>query len=292
MQLRIFLSILISLNFFVETVNAKVIKTTDTAVIRQEVLKLTKDDLVTFDVKGVIFSPTDQILAHKFIPEYRQFLKQIELTKGIDEAKRLEGVVLLNYEPKLVDEDIPEIIKAIQRNETRVIALTGGYTGPLSAIESKEDFRVKTLKNFGIDFSASFLVPMVRFDALIKKDSNDPVPLYKNGVLFSSRYPKGVVLKNFLEKVKFKPKRIVHIDNSLKKIEEVESFADEAGIDYLGIHYTKIHENYSQELDQAVVDKKFETLVEKSLWISDKVAKCIINTKSSIEKCNAKKLVR
>lgn len=87
MRSCIFLSILISLNFFIETVNAKVINTTDMFLIRQEVLKLTKDDLVTFDVKGVIFSPKDQILAHKFIPKYKQFLKQIELTKGIEEAK-------------------------------------------------------------------------------------------------------------------------------------------------------------------------------------------------------------
>lgn len=292
MLLRIFLSTLISLSFFVEAVNAKVIQTIDTSVIRQEVLKLTKDDLVTFDVKGVIFSPKDQILAREFIPKYKQFLKQIELTKGIDEAKRLERIVLLNYEPKLVDEDIPQIIKAIQRKGIKVIALTGGHTGAISSVESREDLRVKTLKNFGIDFSSSFLVHMVSFDSLIKKGSNDSVPLYKNGVLFASRYPKGVVLKSFLEKVKFKPKRIVHIDNSVKKIDDVERFADEAGIDYLGIHYTKIHENYPQELDQAVADKKLEILVEKDLWISDKVAKCMINTKSSIEKCNTKNLVR
>jgi hypothetical protein len=285
MRSYIFLSIIISLSFFIETVNAKVINTTDMRLIRQEVLKLTKDDLVTFDVKGVIFSPKDQILAHKFIPKYKQFLKHIELTKGIDEAKRLEKIVLLNYEPKLVDENIPEIIKAIQRNGTKVIALTGGYTGAISSAQSKEDLRVETLKNFGIDFSSSFLVTEMSFDSLIKKRSNEPLPLYKNGVLFTSRYPKGVVLKSFLEKVKFEPKRIIHIDNSIKKIDDVKRFADEAGIDYLGIHYTKIHENYSQELNQAVTDKKFEILVEKDLWISDKIAQCMINTKSSIEKC-------
>ena len=231
MQSCIFSSILISLSFFIETVNAKVINTTDIFLIRQEVLKLTKDDLVTFDVKGVIFSPKDQILAHKFVPKYKEFLKQIELTKGIDEAKRLEKIVLLNYEPKLVDENIPEIIKAIQRNGTKVIALTGGYTGAISVVQTKEDLRVETLKNFGIDFSSSFLVTAISFDSLIKKRSNDPLPLYKNGVLFTSRYPKGVVLKSFLEKIKFKPKKIIHIDNSIKKIDDVGKFADEAGID-------------------------------------------------------------
>ena len=158
MRSCIFLSIFISLNFFIETVTAKVINTADTSLIRQEVLKLTKDDLVTFDVKGVIFSPKDQILAHKFVPKYKEFLKQIELTKGIEEAKRLEKIVLLNYEPKLVDENIPEIIKAIQHNGTKVIALTGGYTGTISSVQSKENLRVETLKNFGIDFTSSFLV--------------------------------------------------------------------------------------------------------------------------------------
>lgn len=292
MWLRIYLSTLISLSFFAETASAKTIKTTDASVIHQEVMKLTKNDLVTFDVKGVIFSPDDQILRHEFVSKYRQFLKQIELTKGIEEAKRLEGIVLLNYEPRLVDEAIPEIIKEIQHNGIKVIALTGGYTGAISEVESKEDLRLKTLKNFGIDFSSSFSFPMISFESLIEKDSNNPVPLYKNGVLFTSRYPKGVVLKSFLEKVKFKPRRIIHIDNSSKKIDDVEKFAREAGIDYLGIHYVKIHEKYSQKFDQALADKKFEILVKKDLWISDEVAKCMIRTNFAFEKCSTKNLVR
>lgn len=286
MLLRTFLLILISLVFFIKTSSAKVIETTDTSVIRQEVLKLTKNDLVTFDVKGVIFSPEDQILAHKFMPKYIQFIKQIELTKGMEEAKRLDGIVLLNYKPMLVDKDIPEIIKAIQRNKIKVIALTGGYTGPTAGIKSREDLRVETLKNFDIDFSPSFLIPIIRFDSIIKKDSNSPVPLYKNGVLFASRHSKGVVLKNFLEKVEFKPKKLVHIDNSIKKIKEVEKFAHEAGIDYLGIHYTKIHEKPSQEFNQPLADKKFEILVERNLWISDEVAQCIISDGFTVEKCS------
>ena len=291
-MLRTFLLILISLGFFIETSNAKVIKTTDASVIRQEVLKLTKDDLVTFDVKGVIFSAKDQILMHEFVPKYKQYIEVIKAQKGEDEAKRLDGIVLLNYEPMLVDEDIPEIIKAIQHNGTKVIALTGGYTGAIGEIKSREDLRVKTLKNLGVDFSSSFLVPMVKFDSMIEKDSNKPVPLYKNGVLFTARHSKGVVLKSFLEKVEFKPKKLIHIDNSIKKIREVEKFAHEAGIDYLGIHYVKIHENYPQEFDQQLADKKFEVLVEQNLWVSDRVAKCIISTNFAVEKCSAKGLVR
>ena len=43
MRSCIFLSIFISLNFFIETVTAKVINTADTSLIRQEVLKLTNE---------------------------------------------------------------------------------------------------------------------------------------------------------------------------------------------------------------------------------------------------------
>ena len=38
-----------------------------------------------------------------------------------------------------------------------------------------------------------------------------------------------------MEKVKFEPKRIIHIDNSIKKIEDVRMFADAAGIDVAAV---------------------------------------------------------
>ena len=54
MRSCIFLSILISLNFFIETVNAKVINTTDMFLIRQEVLKLTNEAIFFLNLNSKI----------------------------------------------------------------------------------------------------------------------------------------------------------------------------------------------------------------------------------------------
>lgn len=50
---------------------AKVIETSDSAVIRKEILSLNEEDLVTFDVKGVLFTPQDQVLSPLHVPHFK-----------------------------------------------------------------------------------------------------------------------------------------------------------------------------------------------------------------------------
>lgn len=279
------LILFVALFIGVDVSKAEIIETSDSDVIYREALKLTKDDIVIFDIKGVLFTSKDQILTHQFKPKFNEFLQQIKLEKGEEEAKRLEAIVLQNYEVVLIDENIPQIIKAIQNKDIKVIALTGGYSGSLSFIKNIENLRIKTLKEFNIDFSSSFPITEMKFD-LIVNDFTKPVPLYKNGVIFTSKYPKAYVLENFLQQLNFNPKKIIFIDNDIEHIEDVRKYAAKAGIDYIGVHYTKANEQQDEQmLDMSLAMKKFEILVAKNLWISDEVAKCMISNDFTIEKC-------
>ena len=169
---------------------------------------------------------------------------------------------------------MPKIIKDIQDKGIKVIALTGGYGGPISFVESMEDLRLKTLKEFDIDLSNAFLLKEMKFDSLVK-DPGKPVPVYKNGVILTSKYPKAYVLENFLHQLNFKPKKIIFVDNDIKHIKDLKEFSAKIGANYIGIHYTKMDKNIPQAFDAALAQKKLEFLKANNVWLSDDEAKAM-----------------
>ena len=279
---RLLIATIIALNMSAISAFAKIIETSDASVISKEIMQLGEDDLVTFDVKGVIFTPSDQILSPSYVKRFKEALFKIESEYGKEEAQRLQTIVLLNHKPILVDEAIPSIIREAQNKKIKIVALTSGRTGILDGVITKEDLRLQTLKALGIDFSSSFKGKMLHLDADRLHGA-----LFKDGVIFAARHSKGEVLEIFLNKVHFKPKKLLHVDNNLEKLKLLEIFCKKAGIDFLGIKYTKVYTTALLELNEEIANKKLEVLKTHNIWISDEIASCMLKTGSSIEQCKS-----
>lgn len=213
-------------------------------------------------------------------------MKKVALDRGVAEVDRLAGIMVLNYQPRQVDKLMPRIIKDAQDKNIKVIALTAGITGELGGLRSRENLRFQRLKNFDIDFSSSFSISKSYLDSKKNIDSRSGYTLYKKDIIFTSRQSKGIVLGRFLNKVGFKPRKIVHIDNRIDKISQVEEYCKDLGIEFLGIHYKRVYEITDAKLDIVVADKKLDILESKSRWISDKVASCMVETCLGIDQCS------
>ncbi len=290
-KLSIFTIIIISL---INPVFAKIIETDDSSVIGQELQNLTPEDLATFDVNGVLFEPEDNVLKSEnkwFVKNFFSTLRQ----NNPREADRLEGIMVLNYKPVLLDERIPEIIKDARERGMKVIALTSGSTGEIGSITSREDLRISRLKSLDIDFTGSFKLSRLFLERTDKEGSrigrkdgvaNDSI--FKDGIIFTSRRPKGNILNIFLDKVDFLPKKIIHIDNSIDKISDVRRMCKSKNIEFVGIHYVKQYTNsVNRSFDKKTAEKKIEILKTKSLWLSDKVVHCLAHTGFDINYCRS-----
>ncbi len=257
--------------FMVNTTHAKIIDIEYISNASSELLLLDQNDLITIDVRNVIFSAKDVILTKHYKKEFKLILSDLEKKLGDVEADRLHSIILNSYEPKIVDSNMSELIKKAQEKQIKVIAVTSGKIGKFGVIKSREDLRIETLKDLGFDFSSSF-----DNNCVIDNKLNIAPIMFKNGVLFTSNALKGDCLGKFLNHIKFKPKKLIHIDNSMKMLVSMEKYCNENGIEFLGIHFTKIFLEKPGYLDQKFVDKQFEILQNDSKWISDSVAKCMI----------------
>lgn len=265
--------------------SARIIETDNIWKIETELASLPQESLVTFDVAGVLFWPKDQIFIHNDKKEYKKYIAVLKTKYGNEEANKLISIILKERQMILVDNAMPSLINSLQARGIKTIALTSGYTGNFGKIKKREDLRIKTLKKLGIDFSSSF--PDKNLTLLEEKDSSatEPVSIFKKGILFASRHDKGHILKLFLDQISYSPTKIVHIDNSKSRVDEVENYANSAGIEYLGIIFIKDQEKLSEKLDTKIADKQFEILENEKTWVSDEVAKCIVYQRKELAVC-------
>lgn len=264
--------------FFAFHARATVLETKDIGIIKDEIVKLKKGDMVLLDVKHVIFYSSDQVMLQEHKSFFKQKFAQIEKKFGTEETTRLKSIVLSSYKPMIVDQEISKVVSNAQKAGIIVFALTSGNTSSYGIIPNRADLRIKTIKNIGIDFSKSTELDYIDLseegELIGKKDRNKPI--FQDGVIFAAKKPKGKVLSKFLKLSKLKPRKIIFVDNQLKNVLSVEAHCKELGIDYTGIHFTKIYNKPANPLDKKIAEKKFEILLAENRWIDDHEASLMV----------------
>lgn len=182
--------------------------------------------------------------------------------------------MLLKRKIELVDPRLATLIRNLQSAKIPTIALTAARPGKYGNIPSMQEWRRKELKDVNIDFGSSFsyIKPFIFSEFTAKSP-----PAFERGIIYSSCVPKGDVLKVFLERTGFKPRRVIFLDDKLPQVESVEKNLASMGIcDYLGIHYIEA-EAISCEADPKIADFQFRYLAENKEWLSDSEACAKLN---------------
>ncbi len=227
--------------------------------------------LVLFDVDYTLLSPKDISLKPCGKGFRRKFLHVLDPKR----REYLQSILALESEEELMDCSFPSMIQRMQKDNIHVIGLTALETGEYGKIDHLEDWRIKQLKKFNIDFSSAFY----NYNPIVLSESkpyNGHYPLFKNGVLFTNRQPKGKVLVAFMKRVGWMPNKILFIDDSMEQLKSVESAAQALGVEFIGFHYIAAAEIVSSEFDQAIGEFQFKNLVEKEHWFPEAEVKVIL----------------
>ena len=248
---------------------AEIIQTKDTKVVENILTSIDTDTLFIFDVDDVLMYPDDKILRTQNADACKELVKQLKQRVGKDEIQDVTSIILLARKNKPVDPKMINLIKTLQTNNIKVLALTNCATGKFGLVPSTENWRISELKSHGYYFYKSW--PDLKDINLkpVMKDSNDASPVYKEGVLFVDQTgEKGAVLDAFLTSIKITPKRIVFIDDKSKNLVSVAEFAKQNNIEFIGIEYTKALEE-KEALNKNIAQLQFEVLEKEKKWISD-----------------------
>lgn len=210
--------------------------------------------MIVFDIDNTIATASHAIGSD---PWFSHYIKQC-IQSGMSAERALEVTVpLYLFIQQLIDlvpveSETIELIKTLQRNNIKVIALTA-RSCPL--IERT----VEQLAKINIDFS-----PANRFaseDIIVGLDS---AWAYSDGIIFCSNYTKGVVLLEFLNTLEDAdiPDTIIFIDDKEHHVCSVDTLLTKAGITSLCIHYTFMDEAV-KKFDPAVAHEQLASLLKQ-----------------------------
>lgn len=225
-----------------------------------------EDTLVLFDLDHTLFEATTAwghgATFHHAIEKGKQ--------EGLDVLTAVESVygrwadAQKACRVKPVEAITPEVIRTLQDQSIKVIGLT--HRQIRVSIASLDQ-----LASIGVDFDRTAIHhEQVDLDGFVA-----PVR-YLEGVLFVADYnDKGEVLAAFLNKIGYRPKKVVFIDDAMRNLVSVEKALAPLGVAVTGLHYRLI-ENTLHLWNPIVAElqaKLYGTI------LSDEAAHCLLQAK-------------
>lgn len=262
---------------FCVDLSAIIIEAPNLNIIEKETKQLDGDALVVFDVDYTLIVPSDLILAPCGEVRFQEFMKQLRSLQ--EEGEILGSKILLESQVSLIDKKILNILSMLKQKNIKTIALTAMPIGKFGLIQNAEEWRVKQLDSLGINFAWSF--PSIDSISLSGFEEKKSQPVFKHGVLASTKYPKGQVLVEFLKQIQWKPSRIIFVDDRMEYIESVEKELSREQIPVVSFHYTSATDQ-SFQLDKKVAEFQLDYLMQNGKWLSDEEAKKILSLSSHL----------
>ncbi len=190
-------------------------------------------------------------------PNLKQHYAQFSLltqTLNPDELEKFENLVLIQQPQQVIDPKVHSYLAQLKKSQIKTTAITAMLSaGPTPDMQSMAQWRYESLKSLSIDFSDSF--PHVeRVDFTDIPAYLAAHPQYYKGILCTNgelgQHHKGTVLDAFLQKIDYRPKVIVMIDDRLKNLEDVQATLKNSGIRFIGFDYQAGLQFTNQSVDQ------------------------------------------
>jgi len=274
---KIVIRILI-LNFLLimNTALADIVTISNLSPLKKILQKADQDTLVIFDVDHVLIMPTDEYTFSRH-PYRKQLWQEIKNRHSKEETKILYGITASKAKWRLVDPEIIDIFSYLQKHQIPSIALTSLYTGKFGNIEKIEDWRVKQLKDFSIDFAS--LTPIKEELSVNELAEENGIPMLKSGVILTANVDKAKVLEYMLHHSNYYPKTIIFIDDQLSNLKSLEMLADKLQIKFHGLHYTAVSKMPIPVINRQREKLRFEILEKELKWLNYQELREIIQPK-------------
>lgn len=223
-------------------------------------------DLAVFDLDNTVFREvqtlgTDEWYSHMI---HRLAEKGIEKRLAAQYLEPVNNKIKTESRMKLMEEGLPELIRALQRRGVFVIGLTARHP-------NLSDTTLRHLKELGVDFEVSRF-PDVQGNRIADLPNEF---LWSGGVAFTDGSPKGVVLKELVERTGVRPERIFAIDD---RIHHVHTFVEamlELGVDGRVIHYLRAQQE--SKFNPRVADIQHRIFRKLGRILSDEEASALLN---------------
>ena len=218
---------------------------------------LNNNDLIVFDLDNTIIQAKQTLASDQWFRAYAKRLKD----NGMSDAQAMDELIPLYNaaqhitEVEIVEASVVSLINEFKSSGAHVIGLTA----------RNHELVTPTLRHLqSVNVSFTDTKPFA-------KVINNNYVLSQDGVVFANGQDKGRCLGEYLKEHNVSPQRIVFIDDSLKNVKKVKTYADNNSINFLGYRYGYLDEKVAA-IDIELADQQLKNLK----ILSDEEAKNLI----------------
>ena len=161
--------------------------TDDDRVLHQILNKADKDTLVVFDCDEVLITPTDTLFSPANESSYKKTIQYLNKKVGFAKADDILIDMRKQYKFRLLNNELPNIIKKMQDQGVAVLVLTSHWTGEFHNIKYVENLRKKALNQFDFDFKKSWnnvnKIVFYELPAKLPKYNITRYPIFEDGII-------------------------------------------------------------------------------------------------------------
>lgn len=256
--------IILSFLLIINSALADIIETSNLLPLKEILQKADKDTLVIFDVDRVLIMPTNEHTLNRN-PYRKKLWEEIQSRHSKEERKVLYAITASQAEWRLVDPDVINVLAYLKKHQIPSIALTSFYTGKFGNIEKIEEWRVKHLQYFGIDFTN--LTPMEEELSATELAGEGGIPMLRSGIILTANIDKAKILEYMLSHSNYYPKTIIFIDDQLSNLKALEVLSNKLQIKFHGLHYTAVSQMPIPIINEQMENLRFKILEKEHKWL-------------------------
>ena len=209
------------------------------AILHCALREFGEEDIVIFDVDEVLITGLNPY-------HFEHFLKKTQLNERLFSCSpstidKFFQYMFSTQSWACMDKRLPDFVRRLQQQGVKCIANTA--LPPIINSELDIDFaalRIQALLSFGFNFSEAFShLSLWNFGTLDSKHIPKFCPLFKEGVIFSSKTPKHISTTELFKKVNFNPRRVLFIDDSSENSHAMFTELSSQRIECYSFIYTK-----------------------------------------------------
>lgn len=266
---KCFLSIVIGKSYIFAPAAPEIIKVFSITEAATYLNRADEQTLVLFDIDSTLTTPSDPYLQRQAIRRHQRIYQQYISSLTKSQYHILNHLIVMQSPSQLVESAWPEVIKSLQKQGAKTLALTSSKFGSVGSFVTRFSlWRHQELCKLGIDFSSTFCHSCI-FDAFDDFDNNHP-GIAKGIVCAGNKIEKGLLLNAILNALQWVPSMIIVIDDKLANLISCKNKlqADFPSITFIGIHYNGVEQLPLTTTDPSIFEEKISDLVKRAKLLS------------------------
>lgn len=242
---------------------AEIIETNEISIIQKYV---TTDSLVLFNITGTLYEPASTLADNQwriyFAERVHALISDETAANGL--INKVKNDIVSHLPKKTVEDYTPQLIVNLQNKHIPVL----GITQKQMATSYADNFGLITrnhLLSIGINLehTLSYLN--------VKNDEGDLSHSFAFGLIFTNKKPVGPAILSFLNRLQYKPAKIIMIDNSRDSLENAEAVLISTDTKFEGFRYGRA-DALKTNFDPILGNIQFFAFVKEGHVFSDEEA--------------------